>query len=121
MARMPRDASCSAGRSRGRAADVLCLAASVPGSAGGLWCRPLSGPGDREARPHGTLDPARLCQTVREAAKERGSSRDPGCWDRASRDERPDEGGEEGLTSTTRVVDHLEEGEIGRQLLPRDA
>src|SRR3954469_4624353 len=38
-----------------------------------------------------------------------------------SRDERPDERGEEGFPPPARVVDHLEEGEIERQLLPRDA
>src|SRR3954463_12429268 len=51
----------------------------------------------------------------------RGSFRDPGCWDRGSRDERPGERGEEGLPPPPGVVDHLEEGEVGGQLLPRDA
>src|SRR4051794_32792465 len=55
------------------------------------------------------------------APNARGSSRDPGCWDRGSRDERPDERGEEGLPPPPGVVDHLEEGEIGGQLLLRDA
>src|SRR4051794_25675312 len=50
-----------------------------------------------------------------------GSSRDPGCWDRGSGDEQPDEGGEEGLSSPARVVHDLEEGEVERQLLLRDA
>src|SRR5919206_109702 len=53
--------------------------------------------------------------------KDYGSSRDPGCWDRGSRDERPDERGEEGLAPSARVVDDLEEGEIGGELLLRDA
>ena len=52
---------------------------------------------------------------------EGGSSRDPGCWDRGSSDEHPDEGGEEGLPSPARVVHDLEEGEVERQLLLRDA
>src|SRR4051812_29509648 len=38
-----------------------------------------------------------------------------------SRDERPDERGEEGLSPPARVVDHLEEGEVERQLLLGDA
>src|SRR4051812_4664018 len=50
-----------------------------------------------------------------------GSSRDPGCWARGSSDEQPDEGGEEGLPSPARVVHDLEEGEVERQLLLRDA
>src|SRR5690349_18622338 len=41
--------------------------------------------------------------------------------DQGSRDERPDERGEEGLSPPARVVDHLEEGEVERQLLLRDA
>jgi hypothetical protein len=41
--------------------------------------------------------------------------------DRGSRDERPDERGEKGLSPPARVVDDLEEGEIGGQLLLRDA
>src|SRR4051812_32621976 len=36
-----------------------------------------------------------------------------------SRDERPDERGEEGLSPPAGVVDHLEEGEVERQLLLR--
>src|SRR3954447_25965075 len=62
----------------------------------------------------------RACATGRPAIA-RGSSRDPGCWDRDSRDERPGERGEEGLPPPAGVVDHLEEGEIGGRLLPRDA
>src|SRR5918998_1401953 len=50
-----------------------------------------------------------------------GSSRDPGCWDRGSRDECPDGRGDEGLPPPTRVVDEPEGGEIGGQLLLRDA
>src|SRR5689334_18256269 len=50
-----------------------------------------------------------------------GSSRDPGCWDQASRDERPDERGEEGVPAPTSVVHDLEEGEIERKLFLRDA
>src|SRR3954453_24124936 len=51
----------------------------------------------------------------------RGSSRDPGWWDRDSRDERADEGREGSLTPTTLVVDHPEGGEMERRLLPRYA
>src|SRR3954469_23158750 len=50
-----------------------------------------------------------------------GSSRDPGCWDRGSGDEHPDKRREEGLPAAPGVVDDLEEGEIGGQLLLRDA
>src|SRR3954452_2088610 len=49
-----------------------------------------------------------------------GSSRDPGCWDRGSRDDRRYKRGEEGLPPPARVVHDLEEGEVERQLLLRD-
>src|SRR3954451_14494965 len=42
----------------------------------------------------------------------RGSSRDPGCWDRGSGDEQPDEHDEEGLSAPAGVVHDLEEGEV---------
>src|SRR4051794_14376306 len=51
---------------------------------------------------------------------ENGSSRDPGCWDRGSRDERRYKRGEEGLPPPARVVHDLEEGEVERQFLLRD-
>src|SRR3954454_4734600 len=81
-----------------------------------------AGPGGNGTRSSGSSGVGRA-ELVRDGriVMGRGSSQDPGCWDRDSRDERPVEGGEEGLTSTTRVVDHLEEGEIGGQLLLRDA
>src|SRR3954451_15195491 len=70
----------------------------------------------------GAVPASRLVRAwCREPAKKLGSSRDPGCWDEGSRDERSYERAEERLPSPAGVVDDLEEGEIERQLLLRDA
>src|ERR1700712_5805005 len=49
-----------------------------------------------------------------------GSCRVPGCW-LGSSDERSDEGAEQGFAASARIVHELEEAEIKRQLVFRDA